>query len=261
MQAHDETAENVGFDACVDGNLVTAQHGAQRVAELLQLGGRKRNGRGDRRGGLAAAGGEFGQERRGHRRQIAGAAVGGHSTDEIARQTGNASGVEHGQQRLALQGARNDRAGNEPCEIRALGDHLAKGVEVLRDLIEGLRAVRELKKGAGVASGNAGGCGGHVESLSPAAERGRQAIEITRFSSAERPASLAAPPRKSARCYHAAFPGATSAKHCSTAVFRRGGVRGRNRGRHRPAAGPNPEGRSSQARRAAKAARPYRGQP
>src|SRR5204863_5250017 len=34
---HDETAENVGIDARVDGNLCAAQDGAQRIGELLQL--------------------------------------------------------------------------------------------------------------------------------------------------------------------------------------------------------------------------------
>ena len=41
-------------------------------------------------------------------------------------------------------------------EVGAFGEHLAEGVEILRDLVERLGVVRQLEKGAGIASGNAG---------------------------------------------------------------------------------------------------------
>ncbi len=115
--------------------------------------------------------GKLGQEGRGHRRQLTGAAVGGHSADKITRQTGNARGIQHGQQRLALQVATNDRARDQAGEVGTFANHRAKCGEILSDLIERLGIVRQLKKGAGIASGNAGrggGCGRHVENLSPA---------------------------------------------------------------------------------------------
>ena len=40
---HDETAENVGIDLGIDGNLGAAQHRAQRVGERLHLGRGQRN--------------------------------------------------------------------------------------------------------------------------------------------------------------------------------------------------------------------------
>src|SRR5476651_619041 len=59
---HQQAAEDVGVDARVDGNLGIAQHLAQRIGELLQLGGRERHRRGDRGGGLAAATRQLGKK-------------------------------------------------------------------------------------------------------------------------------------------------------------------------------------------------------
>src|SRR4029079_12452092 len=87
---HDETAENVWFNVRVDGNLGAAQDGAQRVGKLLQLGGGQWNGGGDGGRGFATAPRQFGEETRGHGRQLAGAAVGGHGADEAAGQARDA---------------------------------------------------------------------------------------------------------------------------------------------------------------------------
>src|SRR6266851_3963505 len=152
---HDETAENVGIDARVDGNLGTAQHRAQRVAELLDLGGTKRNSGCDQGRGLAAAARQLGEEGRGHGRQLAGATVAGNGADEVARQAADANGVEHRQQRLALQLAADDGACDQAGEIGALGDEPAESGEILGDLVERSGIVRQLKKGAGIASGDA----------------------------------------------------------------------------------------------------------
>src|SRR4029079_14584702 len=80
----DEAAQDLGFYARIDGNFGAAQHRAQRIAELLQLLGRQRNGRRHGRRGLATTAGEFGEERCLHGDQVAGAAVCSHRADEAA---------------------------------------------------------------------------------------------------------------------------------------------------------------------------------
>ena len=73
-------------------------------------------------------------------------------------------------------------AGQQPGEIGALGDQLAQRREVLRDLVERARGIRQIEKSAGIAPSNAR-CGGnrHVESLSLPLG-GRQAVESPCFS-------------------------------------------------------------------------------
>src|SRR6266851_6052894 len=115
----DQAAQDLRLHTRVDGNLVAAQHGTQRVVELLELGRCQRHGRRDGHRGLTAAARQLGEEGRSHRDQLAGTAVGRHRADEIARQAFDPGSVEHGQQRFALQSAADHRAGEQAGEVGA----------------------------------------------------------------------------------------------------------------------------------------------